>query len=398
MAILLLSVIYAAFIGLGLPDSIFGAVWPAIYGEWQLPISYSNFVSVTTSVASLLSGVFSARLIHRFGTRGVTAVATVMAALSLFGYALSQNLLTLCLLSLPLGFGAGAVDAALNNYVALHFSARQMSFLHSFYGIGITLSPLLLSLVLGSGGSWRHSFLAIAILQGVIALATVLSFPLWTKIKRNSPSENDGEEPQNEILSLRQLLKQRGLPSVWLLFLLSVTVEMVCNVWGSTYLVEHFHISVEMAARLLLLYYAGMTLGRFFSGLVSPRLSSGRILRIGLGVLGGATLLLLLSGGSILLTGIGLFLVGFGNGPLYPNLMHLTPTLFGAARSQACMSSQVTAAYVAILLAPPVFGVLARWLGVSVFTPFLAVTLVLLLGAYLSLSHAIRKSGSAALS
>lgn len=396
MATLLLAVIYAAFISLGLPDSIFGTVWPAIYTEWQLPISFSNFVSITTSVASLLSGFFSARLINRFGTHAVTWVSTLMTSLALLGYALSGNLLTLCLLSVPLGFGAGAVDAALNNYVALHFSARQMSFLHSFYSIGITVSPLLLSLILVAGGTWRHSFFAIALLQGIIALAVLLSLPLFRRIGGGTGDSNDEEEP-SETLSFGKLIKLRGLPAVWGMFFFSCTVEIVCNVWGSTYLVEHFSLSVDAAARLMLIYYLGMTLGRLLSGVVATRLASGTIIRTGLGVLCVACLLLALSTRSVTLTACALFLVGFGNGPLYPNLMHLTPSLFGASRSQSCMSSQVTAAYAAILAAPPLFALLARLGGVVLFAPFLALTLLFLVISYLWLARASKKGGKTAL-
>ena len=384
MATLLLIVIYIAFIGLGIPDSLFGTAWPAIYGDFNLPISYSNFVTIICSCGGLISGAFSARLINRFGTKWVTAFSTALTALSLLGCAFSQSFIWLCLLAIPLGIGGGAVDSALNNYVALHFSARHMSFLHCFYGVGITVSPALLSLAITSGGGWRGGYLLAAGVQGGITLLAFLSIPLWGKNR----GENNEEEPKKEekgiTLSIKEQLRLPGLLGVLGIFLFSCSIEAICGGWGSTYLVEHHGETVDAAARLLLFYYAGMTLGRFLSGVLATRMKAWQLIFAGQAIVVGAMVLVTIGYWSSLVTGIALLFVGLGNGPMYPNLMHLTPENFGREYSQSAMSAQVTAAYTGIMVTPILFGLLAQLIGAHIFPFFLggAVALMLLFTFY----------------
>ncbi len=380
MATLLLIVIYVAFIALGIPDSLFGTAWPAIYGEFHLPISYSNFVTIICSCGGLVSGAFSARLINRFGTKWVTAVSVALTAVTLLGCAVAPNFVWFCLLMIPLGIGGGAVDSALNNYVALHFSARHMSFLHCFYGVGITVSPALLSLAITSGGGWRGGYLLATIIQSGITLLTFLSIPLWGKIKWGN-SEEPEEEDKGITLSLKEQLRLPGLVGVLGVFIFSCSLEVICGGWGSTYLVEFHGETVDAAARLLLFYYVGMTLGRFLSGVLSKRLREWQLIYTGLSVVGVGVVLVFLGIWSPVLTGVALFFVGMGNGPMYPNFMHLTPQNFGREYSQSAMSAQVTAAYTGIMLTPIIFGTLAQWVGTHIFPYFLGVTVLLLLAS-----------------
>ena len=370
MATLLLIVIYIGFIGLGVPDSLFGAAWPAIYGEFQLPVSYHMFVSLTASVCTLLSSLFSSRVINRFGTAKVTAVSTAMTALTLLLASLSHNFIFLVLLAIPLGFGGGAIDAGLNNYVALHYNAKQMSFLHCFYGVGVTISPYLLSFALNGAGGWRGGYQWVALLQVGISAIVIFTLPLWKKV-----AEEPGMEEEKPVtLTIPQLLKVKGLKPVWLMFFTSCSVEYLCNAWGATFLVEHKGLTRADAAGMVTLYFVGLALGRFLSGVLSGKLTPKKLVILGQAILLSAVALLFLPTPPW----VGLLLVGLGIGPIYPNLMHLTPGFFGRETSQSVMGSQMAAASLAFVLTPFIFAPLAQNIGLWLFPVYLAVMALLL--------------------
>jgi len=375
LATFLLIIIYIAFIGLGIPDSIFGAAWPAIYGEFALPVSYASFVTLTTSFCTFLSSLVSGRIINRFGTYTVTAVSTVITVFSLFAISLSGNFGFIVLLAVPLGFGGGAIDSALNNYIALYYNAMQMNLLHCFYGVGVTISPYLLSFALGSGDSWRGGYKTVALLQMLIAVCVVLSLPLW-RLHRKKTLEREPEEAP-VTLKFREMLGIKRLPAVWTMFFASCAVEAVCGAWGSTFLVEQKGMAVELAARTVTLYYLGIALGRLLSGLLSIKLSCKRIMLFGEITLALAVAVLLLPLGYT--AGIGLFLVGLGVSPIYPNLMHLTPKLFGRSVSQSIIGTQMAFASLGIMLSPVVFGFFAERFGVGLFPCFLAIVVLMLI-------------------
>lgn len=383
MATLLLIVIYIAFIGLGVPDSLFGAAWPAIYGDFRLPVSYNVFVSLTSSVCTLLSSLLSSRVINRFGTAKVTAVSTAITAVALLLASLTHNFIFLVLLAIPLGFGGGAIDSGLNNYVALHYNAMQMSFLHCFYGIGVSVSPYLLSFALAGESGWRGGYRTVALLQLGIAAVTILSLPLWKKVAQKNKTEK--EKPVT--LTIPQLMKVKGLKPVWLMFFSSCTVEYLCNAWGATFLVEHKGMTSADAAGTVTLYFVGLALGRFLSGVLSKVLTPKKLVILGQTVLGIAVLLLFLP----VPPWIGLLLVGLGIGPIYPNLMHLTPGFFGRETSQSVMGSQMAAASLAFVLTPLVFAPLAQKMGLWLFPVYLiAMALLLALGTATSKLKNIR--------
>lgn len=367
MTTVLLVVIYMAFIGLGIPDSLFGTAWPAIYSEFQLPISFASFVTVTISGGTIVSSMASARVIERFGTEKVSAFSTAMTTAALLGFSCSGNLLMLCLFAVPLGLGAGAIDTALNNYVAVHYSAVHMSFLHCFYGVGVSVSPYILSLVISGEQGWRGGYRAAFGIQLCIALMLLFTLPIWKKAHGNK----DGEDRQErKALTLKEIVKIPGVKLMWCLFITSCAIECTCGGWGSTFLVEYRHMAAEQAARMVMFYYMGMALGRFCSGVLAVRLDSWQIIKIGQWVLGTAIVMLLLPL-PVSASALGLFLVGLGNGPLFPNFNYLTPQNFGEDASQSVMGTQMAASYVGIMAAPAVCGILGQFFGMGIFPPYL---------------------------
>ena len=367
MASTLLIVIYLTFIGLGIPDSLFGTAWPAICREFALPVSYANFVTILISGGTIFSSLMSARLIYRFGTGKITAASTLLTALSLLGFSFSGQLIWLCLFAVPLGLGAGAIDAALNQYVSVHYKAAHMSFIACFYGIGITLSPWLMSLALAGEDGWRGGYRSVYLIQFGIAFLTILSLPLW---KKSDTQKTVSGEPSPRTLSLPALLKIPSVRLVCLTFIGSCAIEYTCNTWGSTYLISEKGMSIDQAAQMITVYYVGMTLGRFLSGILSDKLGSRTIIHLGQGIICAAILLLLLPLPTAAAIG-GLFLIGFGNGPIFPNLVYLTPKNFGEEISQSVMGVQMASANTGILLMPPLFGLIAQWFGVWLFPLFL---------------------------
>ena len=373
MATLLLIVIYIAFIGLGVPDSLFGAAWPAIYGEMSLPVSYAGIMSLACSVCTLIASLLSSRIINRFGTAKVTAISTVMTAAALALASFSGSFWFLLLLAVPLGFGGGAIDAGLNNYVALHYNARQMSYLHCFYGVGVSISPYLLSFALAGEGGWRGGYQWVALLQAGIALTVIVTLPLWKKV-----AQKPGMVEEKAVtLTAAQLLKVKGLKPAWVMFFTSCTVEYMCNAWGATFLVEHKGLSQADAAGSVTLYFVGLALGRFFSGLLSGKLTPKKLVILGQGILAVAVAALFLPIPAKL-TWTALFFVGLGIGPIYPNLMHLTPGFFGREVSQSVMGSQMAAATLGFMVTPLIFAPLAQICGLVMFPVYLAAMVLLL--------------------
>lgn len=371
MFTLLLLVIYIAYIGLGLPDSLFGTAWPAIYPQWGLPISHANFVTIINCMGTTTASMLSAQIIKKLGTGGVTALSTALTAVSLLGISYSQNFWWICILSLPLGLGAGAIDTALNNYVATHYSASHMSFLHCFYGVGITVSPYIMSLALSDNSTWQKGYRLAFFVQLGITLVMILALPLWKKVK--TTEEASGEE-DNEILvlSYKQMLGNTSIVMILLAFMTSCALEAMCNIWGATYLVDAKGFHPEKAASLIMLYYIGFTLGRFLSGVLANKLNSWFLTCSGISICGLATIIILLPLPGIF-SAVGLCLMGFGVGPIFPNLTHLTPIIFGKKISQSVIGAEMAMSYVAYMGIPFVFGLLARNISIHVYPWFVAV-------------------------
>ena len=388
MATLLLIIIYIAFIGLGLPDSLFGTAWPAIYDELSLPLSLGSAVTIIITCGTITSSLFSSRVIAKFGTGKVTAFSTAMTALSLLGFSLSGSFLPLCFLAIPLGLGAGAIDTGLNNYVALHYSSSQMSLLHCFYGIGITISPYLMSRLLSTDAGWRGGYRGAFFIQLAFALILFLTLPLWKKV-----AGKEAQEEENiKVLSIRELTKIPGVVNMWVLFLTSCAIESTTNGWGSTFLVEFKGMAVDQAAKIMIFYFVGFTAGRLLSGILATKLSCWKIIRIGMVVLGIALVLLLLplpSFGTIL----ALFLIGIGNSPMFPNFMYLTPINFGTDISQSVIGTLMAASNTGFLVAPLLCSLLGQALGMGIFPIYLAVLFICMVFGILQIQRTMKAAG-----
>lgn len=372
MTVLLLVVIYIAFIGLGIPDSLIGSAWPAVYKEFQIPVSYVSCVTLLVSGCTVLSSIFSDRIINRMGTGRVTAVSTIMTAAAMLGFSVSGNINFMCLLAIPLGMGAGAIDSGLNNYIALHYNASHMNYLHCFYGIGVACSPYLMSVALAKN-SWRSGYRYAFGVQSAIAVILLISLPIWNTVsKRADKNRQNGEEietkngSETKILSFAEMIKMPQVRWIWIIMLATNAIEYACGTWGSTYLVEAGRFQPENAAKILTLYYVGMALGRFLSGVFAARITTWKRIWAGTAVVLAALLVL------TIVPAAGFFLVGLGNGSIYPNLIYLTPYHFGQDVSQSVMGSQIAAAYLGVMLTPPLFGILAEWWGIQMFPVFLA--------------------------
>lgn len=387
MATLLLIAIYIAFIGLGIPDSLFGTAWPAIYDEFGLPISFGSFVTVITCIGTVTSSMLSARLIRRFGTRAITLVSTALTAAAILGMSYCGNFWLICLCAVPLGLGAGSIDAALNNYVSLHYSSAQMNFLHCFYGIGITVSPWVLSAMIGGEGGWRGGYNIAFVIQTSITAVVLLSWPLWSRAFSTSEEESASENEENiKTLSVREMWRMPGVKLMWTLFIASVALEMSCGGWGSTYLVEHKGLEASEAAETIMFYFIGIAIGRFLSGMLAIKLSSHAIIYCGAAVLGIGIIGLILAP-NVTISAVALMTIGIGNGPMFPNLTYLTPTLFGKENSPAIMGSFLAVSYISMMIMPVFCGLLGQWLGMWIFPFFILAFYVVMVVGITRLSH-----------
>lgn len=373
MATLLLIVIYIAFIGLGLPDSLFGAAWSAIWPEFGVGLGAGGYVTVLVSGCTVISSLLSSRILARFSTAAVTAVSTAMTAAALLGYSFAPSLWCMCLFAVVLGFGAGAIDAALNDYISLHYSAMHMNFLHCFYGVGVVVSPYVMSAMLRTA-TWREGYRTVFFIQSGIALLLVLSLPLWKKVRHADAAA--AEEAPRRVLRFSEMAKTPAIRLVWAVCVATNAVEAVCGIWGSSFLVLVHGLDAAAAAGAILFYYLGLALGRFLSGLVSVKIKPWSIIGICIGVTLAAVALLFVPVPEIAIAG--LFLAGLGNGPIYPNIMYLTPQHFGADVSASVMGTQMAFAYGGFMAAPPLFGVLAEHISAGLFAPFVLICWLLM--------------------
>ena len=370
---LLLIIIFVAFIGLGTPDSLLGVAWPKIYGDIGASVSSVSILMLIVSGCTVISSLLSGRVINRFGEGRVAAFSTAMTALGIFAISFAEGFAVMCIVSVFLGLGAGAIDAALNNYVALHYKASHMNFLHCFYGIGVTLSPFVLTLTLGDG-QWRLGYRVVFFVQLAISVLLFVSLPLW---KKKSEKSGNGEDFTPRNMPFSEMIRNPRIIMMWIILMATNIIEYTAGAWGSTYLVEARGYAADVAANIVTFYYAGMTLGRFFGGVLSSKISGWKIVFIGLSVLLCATGLLLFPISKIMLF-IAFFLIGLGNGPIYPNLLHLTPKNFGEDVSGSVMGSQMAAAYTGVMFTPIFLGLITEFAGIDIYPVIIAVTFIVL--------------------
>lgn len=371
MYTLLLAVIYLAFISLGLPDSLLGSAWPTIRVDFDVPLSYMGIVSMIIAGGTIISGLMSERLTKKFGTRAVVVVSVLLTAVALFGFSTVGQFWQMCLWGIPYGLGAGAIDAALNNYVALYYNSRHMSWLHCFWGVGTIVSPYIMSYAL-THSSWAGGYRSVSYIQFGILAVLLFALPLWKINKDHGAAEED-----KPLLGLRGALKIKGVPTLLIGFYAYCAAEATTMLWASSYLEGTRGISKDKAAAFGSLFFIGITVGRFLSGFISDKLGDNRMIRLGTAVaLFGVILIALPIGHASM---IGFVIIGLGCAPVYPCIIHSTPSNFGAENSQGIIGIQMASAYVGSTFMPPVFGLLANNVSLRLMPLYLAFFFILLL-------------------
>ena len=366
---LLLALIYVSFISLGLPDSLLGSAWPQMQESLGVSLSLGGVISFLITASTILSSLMSHQVIQRFGTGAVTMCSVAMTALALFGFSLSNSFLALCLWAIPYGLGAGSVDAALNNFVALHCKAKHMSWLHCFWGIGATGGPYIMGLCLSRGMGWQAGYRTISFLQMALTLILLLSLPLW---KKQELPLSGGETVRPQTPQWGKLLKRPGVKAALTAFFFYSALELTTGLWGSSYMVAVRGISPETAAKWISLFYLGITAGRFFSGFLTLRFSDDAMVRLGEGTAIVGILLMLLPLHNLFLC-LGLILTGLGCAPIYPSLLHATPQRFGKSLSQSLMGTQMAISYLGSTTMPPVSGFLSEKISMGLYPVLLLV-------------------------
>lgn len=375
MASLLLAIIYLAFISLGLPDSLLGSAWPEMHNDLGVSLSSAGIITMLISVGTTISSLFSDRLSKKFSTGIIVTASTALTLIGLFGFSVAPKFWVLCVLAIPYGLGAGSIDAALNNYVALHYTSRDMSWLHCFWGVGTIISPYVMSYALGTSHGWSGGYRMVGAIQLLIFIILVATLPLWKKVAHKpitTPEEStDDTKSAKKSVGLIGSLKIRGVPFVLLGFFGYCGAEATVMLWSSTYFFGTHSITEELAAALGSLFFIGMTVSRFLSGFVANRLGDKMMIRLGLAVSAVGVILTVIPN-HLPITIAGFLLIGLGYGPIYPSIIHSTPSNFGEENSQAIIGIQMAAAYLGSTFMPPLFGLVANHISIRLMPLYLA--------------------------
>lgn len=375
MVSLLIAIIYLAFISLGLPDSLLGSAWPVMQIDFNVKMSYMGIVTMIISFSTIISTLFSDKLLQKMSTWLVTSLSILLTIIALIGFSLSDSFILICLFAIPYGLGAGAIDASLNNYVAINFSSKTMSWLHCFWGVGTIASPYIMSYYLTKQYGWHKGYSFVAILQSIIFIIVLFSFPLWKKNKNNTSI--DEVKPAN--LSLKQKFKIKGVIFVLIAFFCYCSFESILIQWTATYFVNVKDISPEKAASFASLFFIGITIGRFLSGFIASKLGDKKLIRLGSVIIAISIIFLLIPTNNYILSLIAFITIGIGCGPIYPSIMHSTPFYFSKENSQGIIGLQMTCAYIGSTFMPPLFGVIANNLSMKIMPYFILLFFVLFL-------------------
>lgn len=376
MVHLLLLIIYISFISLGLPDPLLGAAWPTMQVEFGVPVSYAGGISMVITFCTIISSLLSDRMTIRFGTGRITAFSVAITAVALFGFSVSREYWMLLLWAIPYGLGAGNVDASLNNYVALHYASRHMSWLHCMWGVGATVGPYVMGAALTGGMGWNSGYRFIAILQIVLSVILFVSLPLW-KERKDQTKETEPRKP----LSLKQIFRIPGIREVMIAFFCGCAMETVVGLWASSYFVVKNQLPADLAASYASLFFIGMTVGRAISGFLTYKLNDTQMIRLGSSLIALGIVVMLLPMGIV--SGIvGLVIIGLGCAPVYPCIIHSTPAHFGEGNSQAIIGVQMASAYSGVLLLPPLFGLVANYLSAALLPVYLIPVLGMMIWMY----------------
>lgn len=378
MTTLLLIIIYFAFISLGLPDSLLGSIWPIAHRELGVPLAWSGPIFMIISLGTVVSSLLSDRLTRRLGAGLVTVLSVALTALALFGFGISTSYWMLCLWAVPYGLGAGSIDAALNNYVALHFRSRHMSWLHCMWGIGASTGPYIMNMILTQGGTWHQGYQTISLIQLILTAVVMLSLPLWKKQRLVSDANTTNSNSPSHALSLREIFALRGAKEVMITFFAYCALEQTAGLWASSYLSNFRGIDPVTAAGYASLFYLGITGGRAISGFITFLLNDSQMIRLGQGI-AALGLLLLLFAPVDALSLAGLVITGLGCAPIYPSIIHSTPAHFGKDKSQAVIGVQMASAYLGNVFMPPLFGLIARYTSIALFPVYLILLLILMI-------------------
>lgn len=374
MVQLLLVIIYLSFISLGLPDGLLGAAWPTVYQELAVPVSYAGIIAMIISAGTIISSLMSDRLTYKLGTGKVTAISVMMTAAALLGFSTCNAFWMLCLWAIPYGLGAGSVDASLNNYVALHYESRHMSWLHCMWGVGAAVGPYIMGYVLSVGKHWTLGYRGVGIIQIVLTVILFLSFPLWKERKDSNAVQ---QETNAKPLTLFQIFKIPGAKEVMITFFCYCALEQTTALWASSYLTLHKGVPTETAAAFASIFFIGITAGRLLNGFLTIKFNDRQLIRGGEFIIfTGIVAMLLPVGKTVSL--IGFILIGLGCAPIYPCIIHSTPENFGEDRSQALIGVQMASAYIGIFLMPPLFGLIANHIHVSLLPEYILIILILM--------------------
>lgn len=373
MVTLLLVLIYICFISLGLPDSLLGSCWPVLHQQINVPLSYAGIISGTICCGTIISSIFSDKLLKKFGTGLVTASSIALTAIGLFGFSTSTTFYALLLWAIPYGLGAGGVDAILNNYVANHYKAHHMSWLHCMWGIGASISPYIMSFALVNLNSWSKGYLIVAIIQIILSFFIFISIPLWKTTAKNEKEKINDEK----ILTFKEIFKIKGAIFCFIMFFCYCALELTTSLWASSYLVTRWNFTVDKAASLASMFYIGITFGRFINGFFAMKFNDRTLIFAGL-ILITTGIILLFIPFSYYFTIIGFIIIGLGCAPIYPCIIHMTPFVFGKNKSQAMIGIQMAFAYVGFLTMPPLFGIIAQKISILLLPVFQLIFLALL--------------------
>ena len=378
MTTLLLIIIYFAFISLGLPDSLLGSIWPIAHRELGVPLAWSGPIFMIISLGTVVSSLLSDRLTRRLGAGLVTVLSVALTAFALFGFGISTSYWMLCLWAVPYGLGAGSIDTALNNYVALHFKSRHMSWLHCMWGIGASTGPYIMNMILTQGGTWHQGYQTISLIQLILTAVVMLSLPLWKKQRLVSDANTTNSNSPSHALSLREIFALRGAKEVMITFFAYCALEQTAGLWASSYLSNFRGIDPVTAAGYASLFYLGITGGRAISGFITFLLNDSQMIRLGQGI-AALGLLLLLFAPIDALSLAGLVIIGLGCAPIYPSIIHSTPAHFGTDKSQAVIGVQMASAYLGNVFMPPLFGLIARYTSIALYPVYLILLLILMI-------------------
>lgn len=367
----LLALIYIAFISLGLPDSLLGSGWPVMHTELGVPVSFMGIISMVISGGTIISSLLSDRLTRKLETKNVTVISVLLTVVALFGFSLSNRFWMLIVFAVPYGLGAGAIDAALNNYVALHYKAKHMSWLHCFWGVGTIVSPFIMGYAL-TNHTWNGGYRIVGLIQLAISVLLIVTLPVW-KVNKTT------DEKVGKSVGLIGALKIKGVPFLLIGFFAYCAAEATTMQWASTYFAEVKKIPAERAAALASLFYIGITAGRFISGFITDKLGDRKMILIGTAVLICGIIALLIPTDSYIAAFIAFLVIGFGCAPIYPCIIHSTPNNFGAENSGAIIGIQMASAYVGSTFIPPLFGLLGNSAGFEIMPIYILTFFILMI-------------------